>query len=133
MLTYTTINTELCDRLPEIASEAAHIHSCYGDPRVKTEVFYFSAFNKTLVHLLKDATPNEELLWRMFRFMEEMAQSTDTDIRQLLQVTVLEKLWDDTATLRRAEKRMFPCTRRVSDNILGYFTNPAAYRTKQFD
>ena len=133
MLTYTDINTELKSRLPEIVTEAQHIHGCYGDPRVKTEVFYFSAFNKILMQLLEVSLPDEELLWRMFRFMEEMAQSKDADVRQLLQITILEKLWDDTATLRRAERRMFPYTRRVSDNILGYYASPAARRARQFD
>ncbi|MDL2236163.1 hypothetical protein LJC07_08545, partial [Christensenellaceae bacterium OttesenSCG-928-L17] len=121
MMTFENIHAALAQRLPEVEKEASHIQACYGDPRVERKLFYFCAFNQILWNMLECDRPDEELLFRAFRFMEDMAMCPDADVRELLQVTILEKLWDETFVLRRAEQRMLPYTKRASDNILGYY------------
>ncbi|AFM41481.1 hypothetical protein Desaci_2539 [Desulfosporosinus acidiphilus SJ4] len=72
--------------------------------------------NSFVVNLLK-SHGNEELKNRIFSFYEGMATSDDDDIRNVLQVTLLEYLGDDKEILNTAYRYMGIYTKRQSDEI----------------
>lgn len=72
--------------------------------------------NEYLVQVL-DRNDNQELLIRIFKFLEMMAISEDDDVVNVLQVTVLEYVGDSKKVLRIAYWYMGEQTRKLSDEI----------------
>lgn len=53
-----------------------------------------------------------------------MAKSPDMEVKNLLQVTLLEYLWDNSITYNNAISHMLPDTKKISDQIGEYFGRP---------
>jgi hypothetical protein len=67
-----------------------------------------------LVDRTIDSNSDIDQLQRIFSFFEEMAQSQDVDVVNLLQVGVLEKLIANAARLSKAWGFMGPVTRKLT-------------------
>jgi len=63
---------------------------------------------------------NQQILKRIFVLLDEMALSNDTDVVNVLNVTVLERLGDDPNILKEAFKYMSPKLQNMSDEMEEY-------------
>lgn len=81
-------------------------------------IVYEDIFNKFIIKMFRE--DNEELLLRIFDYMEEMASSDDIEVRNLLQVGILEELWSERLTFNRARKYMWPKTRELYEGLITY-------------
>ena len=86
-------------------------------------VLYGNVLNPYVTELLK--TPNEsDEIRKIFSFYEELAISDDEEVRNLLQVTLLECLWDDFIVFDRAISYMLPETKKINEIIGAYLNKP---------
>lgn len=67
---------------------------------------------------------NTKELTHIFTFLEEMAESEDEDVRDLLQVAILETFWEDKYVFSLVKKYMHPHTKRIFDSIEEYLFRP---------
>ena len=61
---------------------------------------------------------------KVFVFLEDMATSEDLEVKNLLQVTVLEYLRSWYLLQRESEKFMQPETRKMFDTVKSYLEEP---------
>ncbi len=61
---------------------------------------------------------------QVFAFLEDMATSEDQEVKDLLQVTILEYLRSWYLLQRESEKFMQPETRKMFDTVKGYLEEP---------
>ena len=62
---------------------------------------------------------------KVFTFFEDMAVSEDQEVRNLLQVTVLEYLRSWYLLQNRSEKLMLPETKKIFAHVKSYLQKPA--------
>lgn len=79
---------------------------------------YEDIFNKFIIQTFREE--NEELILRIFDYMEEMASSDDREVVNLLQVGILEELWCERFTYNRVRKYMQPKTRILYEELKMY-------------
>lgn len=122
-MTYDTMNTMLLNRFPELTDKIETEIDWWKGKKIPTYPLYEGVLNgsRFLVDLLTHES-NLELIGRVFDFFEEMAESDDFEVKNLLQVGILEYLWG-TTLLDVAHKYMRPQTRKLSDELQIYF-NP---------
>lgn len=113
-MTKDTLVSEMLRHIPELTplydndmewwweGEESLLHNIVGD-----------VLNNYLVELL-DRNDNQELLIRIFKFLEMMATSEDDDVVNVLVVTVLEFIGDSKKILRTAYWYMGEQTRKWS-------------------
>jgi hypothetical protein len=76
---------------------------------------FFGECNDYFIQFLKKDKTEE--LERLFDFLERMATEGDDYVKELLSVTILERLGDDRKILNSAYKYMCNETRKASDEI----------------
>ena len=88
-------------------------------------IIFGNVLNPIVIHLLKrdDYSENKQLL-QVFDMYEVFASSGDTETQNLLQVTLLEILWDEAITYERAMELMGEKTKEIWDYIYSYFYIP---------
>ncbi|RXJ04372.1 hypothetical protein DS745_03025 [Anaerobacillus alkaliphilus] len=87
----------------------------YGE--LLAHVFYGDTICVKLIELLKDDTDNEEEIKKIFLLLEKMAVEGDIDVKEVLQVSILEVLGDDKDLLEKSYKYMGDKTNIASDEI----------------
>lgn len=55
---------------------------------------------------------------------EDMAANGDDEVKSLLEVSLLEYLWDEKKTYEKAMKLMGECTREIWNDIGSYLNEP---------
>ena len=75
-------------------------------------------------YLRYDNTGDPIMLNRIFDFFEYLASEGDAETKNLLQVSLLEALWEEHGIYKRACDLMGPHTRQINDNIRGYMKEP---------
>ena len=105
--------------IKDIALENADLPHClFG---------YF--FNPLLVKILKSPDYSENpLAAKIFDFYEQLAEYGDDEVKNLLQVTLLEYLWDDHTVYTRAIEMMGECTKLINKEIEKYLSFPSDTR-----
>ena len=111
----------------EIESDGL-LHCLFGHVLVPVLRGYFDKYdfsgvktNRQKKFALKDADP---LVLRIFEFYEELAASDDPEVQNLLQVSLLEPLYDKKQTYSGALLFMGDKTRAVYDNCAEYLNIP---------
>lgn len=66
-----------------------------------------------------------QALQEVFEFYEELATSDDEKVQNLLQVTLLEVLWDEKVILEEAYTHMLPETRKANERIREHISYPS--------
>lgn len=83
-------------------------------------------FNPLLTKVLKSPDYSENLLViKIFDFYEQLAEYGDDEVKNLLQVTLLEYLWDDYIVYTRAVEMMGKHTQSVNKEIEKYLCSPS--------
>ena len=120
---YADLNCILEKRFPHLSSRISHYLNMFDGSSPGSHILYGNVLSPYVKELLKsDRDPTA--LSQVFSFYEELAQSSDIEVRNLLQVTLLEGLWDEKILLNRASHYMLPETRRINDYIREYLSIP---------
>lgn len=121
---YSDLNASfLCEAFPEFEREIRKIDSELGEQL--PHCLFGDLFNPLVVRLLKSPEQEDVLLaGRIFEFYERLAESGDEETRNLLQVTLMEYLWDDHEVYSRAVEMMGEKTRLIDQNIGSYLRKP---------
>ena len=130
MYSYFGIVNDLLKEFPEIsknyAEEIAWIKDTFKGQETGGQTIYFDrCFCDYIGHLLVDERQDNMEIEKIFTFLEDMAVSEDQEVRNLLQVTVLEYLRSWYLLQSRSEKLMLPETKKIFDCVKSYLQEPA--------
>ena len=130
MYSYLGIVDDLLKEFPEIcknyAEEIAWIKDTFKGRENGGQTIYFDrCFCDYIGHLLVDECQDNIKIEKVFAFLEDMAVSEDQEVRNLLQVTVLEYLRSWYLLQSRSEKLMLPETKKIFDCVKSYLQEPA--------
>ena len=121
---YSDLNAPfLCEAFPEFESDVRKIDAELGEQL--PHCLFGDLFNPLMVRLLKSPEQEDTLTARrIFEFYERLAEFGDEETRNLLQVTLLEYLWDDHEVYSRAVEMMGEKTRLINQEIVSYLRKP---------
>lgn len=122
MYKYAQMREILDKQIPETLTmaEYAAMKDVWSDDEIPMYCYY-ETLETLLLKLLKREIVNLELQNRILDFMEDMANSDDVDVQNLLQVQILEALFGldyktyhtmETKYLRPSTKELFHYTRQ---------------------
>ena len=121
---YEELNEELMLHFPEFQSIYKEQFDFWEDTPPQ-HCFYAAILNKFIANLLLE-NKEKVTIFKVFNFYEKMAQSDDIEVINLLQVTLLEYLWDNKIIFERACQYMFPKTKEINNLIGNYLRVPIA-------
>ena len=129
MYSYFGIVNDLLKEFPEIsknyAKEIAWIKDTFKGQETGGQTIYFDrCFCDFLGRLLTAEKPDNGQLERVFDFLEDMASSDDVNVRDLLQITVLEYLRSWDILQRISEGLMLPETKKIFHKVKQYLGEP---------
>ena len=130
MYSYSEIVNILLEKFPEIseqyAKEIAGLKDTFQNQESKGQTIYFDrCFCDYIGHLFVDKQQDNLKIEKIFAFLENMATSRDSDVRNLLQVTVLEYLRSWSLFQSKSEKFMLPETKKMFDYVKSYLQAPS--------
>ena len=113
MIRYTDLNEKfITDRFPELA-ELVSIET-EGFDEFLPHVVFANVFNGLAVSFLKhESYRQSDTLKRIFDMYEELASQGDEETKNLVQVTLLEYLWDEKVTYERAKELIGESTQEL--------------------
>ncbi|MBO5105216.1 MAG: hypothetical protein J6B74_09200 [Ruminococcus sp.] len=113
----------LCSEFPELKNLITAENEWLGENL--PHCLFGNVLNPIVVRLLKkDDYKTNSLLERIFGMYEKFAEYGDTETKNLLQVTLLEYLWDEHITYSRALQLMGERTKEINKNIADYLYVP---------
>ena len=129
MNSYSDIVDDLLNEFPEIgrqyAEELDWLRETFQGQETKGQTLYFDGcFCDYIGRLLQNEGRDNGEIEKVFAFLEEMAVSQDGEVRNLLQVTVLEYLRSWALLQRRGEKHMGPETKKLFEGVKEYLREP---------
>ena len=129
MYSYLGIVNDLLKEFPEIsknyAKEIAWIKDTFKGQETGGQAIYFDrCFCDYIGQLLMDECQDKIQIEKVFTFLEDMAVSEDQEVRNLLQVTVLEYLRSWYLLQNRSEKLMLPETKKIFAHVKSYLQEP---------
>lgn len=130
MYSYPEIVKDLLEEFPEIndnyADEITWIRDTFKNQKTGGQTVYFDqCFCDYIGRLLVEERQDNVRIEQIFTFLENMASSEDQEVRNLLQVTVLEYLRSWHLFQSKAEKFMLPETRKLFDRVKSYLQEPS--------
>ena len=130
MYTYDEIVNELLAEFPEISKNYEeeitwNKETFQGQDTEGQTVYFDRCFCDYIGRLLVDESQDDIKIEKIFAFLEDMAVSEDQEVRNLLQVTVLEYLRSWYLLQNESEKRMLPETKKIFDRVKSYLEEPA--------
>ena len=129
MYSYPKIVETLLEQFPEInelyAEEIAWLKDTFQNQNSKGQTIYFDrCFCDYIGRLLMNKQQDTAKIEKTFAFLEEMATSEDSEVINLLQVTVLEYLRSWYLFQSKSEKFMLPKTKKMFDYVKSYLQEP---------
>lgn len=118
-ITYDDMGAKLIERLPELRPKYSAMLEWWDDEKPGQHVVYGDILNPYLKELLEKGDPAERLEI-IFDFLENMANSSDEGVRNVLYVTVLEYFLGDKERLKKMRSYMRPKTLEFSYEIEDY-------------
>lgn len=124
MINYSSLNADfITDRFPELKQQVEKETQDYDE--FLPHIFFSNVFSSLTAELLKkDDYLHNDTLRRIFDMFEEMSTQGDEDTQDLVQVTLLEPLWDKKTTYSRASELLGEHTKELWDCISGYLRIP---------
>ena len=129
MYSYPEIVNDLLKEFPEISKnyeeEITWIKDTFQNQETGGQTIYFDrCFCDYIGRLLMNKYQDNIKIEKVFDFLENMAVSEDQEVRNLLQVTVLEYLRSWYLLQNRSEKLMLPETKKLFDCVKSYLQEP---------
>ena len=129
MYSYPEIVNDLLKEFPEISKnyeeEITWIKDTFQNQETGGQTIYFDrCFCDYIGRLLMNKCQDNIKIEKVFDFLENMAVSEDQEVRNLLQVTVLEYLRSWYLLQNRSEKLMLPETKKLFDCVKSYLQEP---------
>lgn len=123
-INYNSLDCDfLCGRFPELKEKIIGENEWLGENL--PHCLFGNILNPLVIGLLKqDGYKSDNLLERIFAMYENFAEYGDTETKNLLQVTLLEYLWDEYITYSRALELMGWHTKDINKNIADYLSVP---------
>lgn len=118
---YEELQQILCERFPQLAPQFLQCFDTFGEDC--HYILSYEVWNPYVLELLQ-SEDNTQALQEVFVFYEELATSDDEEVRNFLQVALLEALWDKKVVLEKAYTYMLSETRKVNEAIRDYFLYP---------
>lgn len=116
-ITYKNMTAALIRELPELKPlydrELARWEEEMGQ-----HIMYRYIMYAAIEAELKGPQPNEDLLRRIFGFLEQIANHSDIDVQAVAQQSVCEKICSDEVVLQKALRFMGKRTRELCDLII---------------
>lgn len=130
MYSYSEMVSILLKEFPEIseqyAEDIAWLKDTFQNQESKGQTSYFDhCFCDYIGHLLADKQQDNLKIEKIFAFLENMATSRDSNVRDLLQVTVLEYFRSWSLFQSKSEKFMLPETKKMFDYVKSYLQAPS--------
>jgi len=110
-------------RFPELTSLCEEQINLWGSKDIPPHCFLGDVLNGYITELLRINSDKQQIN-KIFKFYEEMANSNDEYIKNLLQVTLLEYLWDEDMVFNNALKYMQLKTKEINREIALYLKPP---------
>ncbi len=123
MLKYCSLSADLLlEWFPELEKE---IKSNISFSENLPSCLYSDVINPILSdYFNNNSFIQEELVERIFDFFEYLAVNGDEEVRNMLQVSLLENLWDTKSIYENSLSFMKPKTRLINDRIISYLSKP---------
>jgi len=135
MYTYKEMREALDERIPEILNMPYHLDTVgfWRNEEIPTYCYY-----ETLEHLFIDlitgTIKDDGLLERVLDFMEDMANSEDWDVRNLVQIQILDGLFGlERDEFLKMERMLCPETSKLLEESKHRFYEPNGYAPKKVD
>ena len=110
-------------RFPELKEQIEQKMQSLGE--FLPHVIFGDVFNALTVSLLqRDDYLKNDTLRRIFDMYEQLASDGDEDVQSLVQVTLLECLWDNKTVHERASRLIGGQTRELWSCIADYLKTP---------
>ena len=125
IIEYDKLNADfITERFPELKAQVEEEMNSLGE--FLPHVIFGDVFNPLTVTLLKqeDYFTNPTLN-RIFNMYEELSSQGDFETNNLVQVTLLEYLWDEKITYDRALELIGEHTKELWDDIYSYIYIPS--------
>jgi len=122
-MNYETINSALMHKFPELAPRFEEQFNAWNSKDIPAHCFLGDSLNVYLVELLRKNHDKNQIK-KIFEFYECLAYSEDERVRDLLQVTLLEYLWDEKVVYENALQYMLPKTFQINSSIGAYIRMP---------
>ena len=119
-ITYENLPAQLVEAVPELGPQYETELKWWGAEDPGAHNIFGDVLNPYLRSLLQSGN-QEELLRRIFAFLERMANHEDIRVQEVVAVTVCEDLGSNIELLRQARRYMGPTTRRFSHEIQAYW------------
>ena len=120
---YEELQQILCKRFPQLASKFLQCFDIFDEVERNPYTLAYEVWNPYVLELLQNEE-DSQALQEVFAFYEELATSDDGEVRNFLQVALLEALWDKKVVLEKAYTYMLSETRKVNEAIGEYFFYP---------
>ena len=124
MIEYSSLNEEfIIKRFPELKEQVKEEMSELGE--FLPHVIFGDVFNQLTVSLLKqDDYLTNKTISRIFDMYEDLSSNGDDEAQNLVQVTLLEYLWDEKITYNRALELIGEHTKELWNYIYNYLYIP---------
>lgn len=115
-IAYGNMVEQLVEAVPELKSAYDAEVKWLGGGRIPApHIFYGDQLNPCLISLLE--TEEQEVLSRIFTFLETLAKHEDVLVREVVAVTVLEGLWCEKDLWAKAQELMGKDTLRIAQAV----------------
>jgi len=122
-MSYDTINDDLILEFPELSILFEEQFISWAGNDIPSHCFFGDSLNSYVTELLRRNNDREQIE-KVFRFYERLACSDDEKVKDLLQVTLLEYLWDEKTVYENALCYMLPETYKMNSAIGSYLRIP---------
>lgn len=121
-LDYESLNKRLVEWIPELKPRYEKVLGRWGEEEPGPHITYGDVLNFHMISLLEpdEAGRDTEQLERVFRLLEEMANSADEAVRGVLTATVCWYLTGKPEYYERAKPYMGPRTRELCQTTEPY-------------
>lgn len=119
---YGELQQIFCERFPQLTSKFLQCFNLFGEVERDPYTLSYEVWNPYVLDLLRE--DDSQALQEVFGFYEELATSDDEEVKNFLQVALLEVLWDEKVVLEKAYTYMFSETRKANEAIREYFLYP---------
>jgi len=114
---YEELVGALLEALPEVTPTFHALSDRWGQDYLPHVVFGDVVTEHFLIPLLEAPAPDSALLERTFAFLEAMAMSSDVRVREVVEVSVCERLQDRPEWVQSARAYMGPQTLHLCSGI----------------